>query len=237
MGGTSNMKKLNFLLISLFAVLLIVGCASTSDDDHEGGNKREVINYVALGASDATGIGAFPLTDGYVFRIKDALEERGKKVDLLNLGIPTANIPAIEKAALTALTVGVKKDLVTIWTGANDLIGGDDVVEFEKSLDHILQHLRQDNSVFIVIMNLPDLTKIKRFREKPDKHVTAARVTAFNQAITRQAKKYNVPIVDFFTNAPGDELVSDIDGFHPNNDGHQRIANLFLKIILPKFNL
>ncbi len=235
--GAPNVKQLNFLLTSLLAVLLMVGCASTSDDDDTVTKVDDVINYVALGASDATGIGAFPLTDGYVFRIKDALEDRGKKVDLLNLGIPTANIPAIEKAAIAALKVGVEKDLVTIWTGANDLIGGDDVVQFEKSLDHILQHLRQDDSVFIVMMNLPDLTQIKRFREKPDKHVTSEQVTAFNQAITRQAKKYNVPIVDFFSDNPGDELVSDIDGFHPNNDGHKRIANLFLKIILPKFNL
>lgn len=231
------MKKLNFLLISLLAVLLVASCASTSDDDEDVTREDNVIHYVALGASDATGIGAFPLMGGYVFRVKDALEDRGKKVDLLNLGIPTANIPAIEKAAIAALKVGVEKDLVTIWTGANDLIGGDDVTGFEKSLENILKHLRQDNSVFIVMMNLPDLTRIKRFREKPDKHVTSERVTAFNSAITRQAKKYNVPLVDFFSDKPGDELVSDIDGFHPNNDGHQRIADLFLKIILPKYNL
>ena len=104
-------------------------------------------------------------------------------------------------------------------------------------MENILQHLRQDDSVFIVIMNLPDLTQIKRFRKEPDKHVTPDRVAAFNQAITRQAQKYNVPIVDFFSDAPGDMLVSKIDGFHPNNEGHQRIAELFLVIILPEFGL
>ena len=231
------MKNFAFLIISLLVAILLGGCASSSDrDDDRATNNQDVIHYLALGASDATGIGAIPLKKGYVYRIKKGLERKGKKVKLTNLGIPTANIGAIEKATLAAMASGVKKDLVTIWTGANDVIGGDDVVGFENSLENILQNLRKDNSVFIVIMNLPDLTQIKKFREDPDKHVTPKRVTAFNQAITRQANKFNVPIVDFFKDAPGDMLVSKVDGFHPNNDGHQRIADLFLKVILPKFS-
>ena len=232
------MKKFSIFLTVLLSALLAVSCASTSkDDDQKEESNRGIIKYVALGASDATGIGAFPLTNGYVFRIKHTLEKNGKKVDLLNLGIPTANISAIEKAATAVQIAGVHKNLVTIWTGANDIIGGENVEEFEISLENILKHIRKDNSVFIAIMNIPDLTKIKRFRVKPDRHVTSQRVTAFNKAITRQSKKYNATVVDFFSNVPGDELVSDIDGFHPNNNGHQHIADLFLKVILPKFNI
>ena len=232
------MKNFCFFLFALFSALLAVGCASTSnDDDHQYESNRGIIKYVALGASDATGIGAFPLTNGYVFRIKHTLEKHGKKIDLLNLGIPTANISALEKAAKAAIIVGVEKNLVTIWTGANDIIGGENVEEFEISLENILKHIRNNDSVFIVMMNIPDLTQIKRFREKPDRHVTSERVAAFNKAIIRQSKKYNVILVDFFSDMPGDELVSDIDGFHPNNKGHQRIADLFLKVILPKFNI
>ena len=100
----------------------------------------------------------------------------------------------------------------------------------------MLARIRDKSNAFVVIMNLPDLTQIKKFREDPDKHVTVENVAAFNQAITRQANKYNIPIVDFFKAAPGDMLVSK-DGFHPNNDGHQKIANLYLQIVLPKFGL
>ena len=231
------MNKILFFLLSLFTILILSACASTDDEDEPNEGGLPTIHYLALGASDATGIGALPLTRGYVFRIKDGLEDRGRNVKLVNLGIPTANVPAIEKTALAAIAADTKKDLVTIWTGANDVIGGDDVVSFEKSLENILQNLRKDPAAFIVLMNLPDLTQIKRFREDPDKHVTPQRVAAFNQAITRQAQKYNVPLVDFFKDSPGDMLVSKVDGFHPNNDGHQRIADLYLQIILPHFGL
>ncbi len=234
------MKQLKHLLITLIAIFFVVACASSSDDDDikEGpANNLPAINYVALGASDAFGIGAEPITRGYVYRIKDGFEERGRKVNLLNLGIPTADIPAIKKTAKAALKRDKQIDLVTLWTGANDLIAGDDIKDFEEDLQGILTRIRKDSSAFIVIMNLPDLTQIKRFREKPHRRVTAERVTAFNQAITRQANKHNVPIVDFFKAAPGDMLVSERDGFHPNNDGHQKIADLYLQIILPKFGL
>ena len=234
------MKKLRLIVFSLFAILLITACAtSSSDNDIKKGpaNNLPAVNYVALGASDAFGIGASPITRGYVYRIKDGFEDRGRKVNLLNLGIPTADIPAIKKSAKLALKRDTEIDLVTIWTGANDLIGGNDVNEFEKELESMLARLRDKSTAFIVIMNLPDLTQIKRFREDPDRHVTVERVTAFNQAITRQAQKYKVPIVDFFKAQPGDMLVSKKDGFHPNNDGHQTIANLYLQIILPRFGL
>ena len=234
------MKKYRLLLLSLFIIAFVASCASSSDDDDikvSPANDLPAVNYVALGASDAFGIGASPITRGYVYRIKDGFEDRGRKVNLLNLGIPTADVPAIKKTAKAALKRDVEIDLVTLWTGANDVIGGNDVGEFEEDLEGILNRLRNKSNAFIVIMNLPDLTQIKRFREDPDKHVTPERVTAFNQAITRQAQKYKVPIVDFFKDAPGDMLVSKKDGFHPNNEGHQRIADLYLKIILPKFGL
>jgi acyl-CoA thioesterase-1 len=234
------MKKPIHMLILLFTILLVTSCASSSDDNDikEGpANNLPAINYVALGASDAFGIGASPITRGYVYRIKDGFEDRGRKVDLINLGIPTADIPAIKKTAKAILKRDKDIDLVTIWTGANDLIAGDNAHEFEEDLKGILSRLRRKTNAFIVIMNLPDLTQIKRFREKPHRRVTTERVTAFNQAITRQAQKYKVPIVDFFKAAPGDMLVSEKDGFHPNNDGHQKIADLYLQIILPQFGL
>ncbi|MGH1537468.1 MAG: SGNH/GDSL hydrolase family protein [Gammaproteobacteria bacterium] len=234
------MKIYRLLFLSLFAILFITSCASSSDDNdikESPANTLPAVNYVALGASDAFGIGAEPITRGYVYRIKDGFEDRGRKVNLLNLGIPTADIPAIKKTAKAALKRDTEIDLVTIWTGANDLIGGSNVSDFEEDLESMLRRIRNKSNAFIVIMNLPDLTQIKKFREDPDKDVTEANVTAFNQAITRQANNYNVPIVDFFKDAPSDMLVSKRDGFHPNNDGHQRIADLYLQIILPKFGL
>ncbi len=46
------------------------------------------------------------------------------------------------------------------------------------------------------------------------------------------AKTHEVPVVDFFVAPIEEDLVSDIDGFHPNNEGHRRIAEMFLEVIL-----
>src|SRR5687767_13706963 len=49
---------------------------------------RDIL-YLAIGASDALGIGATPLRNGYVFRIRDELEQQTRReVRLLNLAIP-----------------------------------------------------------------------------------------------------------------------------------------------------
>ena len=234
------MKNHFYIYFNLIAVIVVTSCATTSDDDdlkESPANDLPPVNYLALGASDAFGIGASPITRGYVYRIKDGFEDRGRRVSLLNLGIPTADIPAIKKTAQKALKRDVEYDLVTIWTGANDLIGGGRVNEFEEDLAGILSRLRSRSNAFVVIMNLPELTTIKKFREDPDRDVTKERVAAYNAAITRQANSFKVPIVDFYKAAPGDMLVSEKDGFHPNNDGHQKIANLYLQIILPHFGL
>ena len=159
------MKTFYRLFISFTVVLLIASCATTSDDDDikEGpANDLPPVNYLALGASDAFGIGASPITRGYVYRIKDGFEDRGRRVSLLNTGIPTADIPAIKKAARKALKRDVDYDLVTIWTGANDCIGGGKVNEFEEDLAGILSRLRSKTKAFVVIMNLPELTTIKK---------------------------------------------------------------------------
>ena len=234
------MKNSFLIYVYLIVIIVVTSCATTSDDDdikESPANDLPPVNYLALGASDAFGIGASPITRGYVYRIKDGFEDRGRRVSLLNLGIPTADIPAIKKTAQKALKRDVEYDLVTIWTGANDLIGGGKVNEFEEDLAGILGRLRSRSNAFVVIMNLPELTTIKKFREDPDRDVTKERVAAYNAAITRQAKIFKVAIVDFYKAAPGDMLVSEKDGFHPNNEGHQKIANLYLQIIFPHFGL
>ena len=52
-----------------------------------GENKTQFV-YLALGASDATGIGATPLTEGYVFLVKRELDRTMPGVLLINQGIP-----------------------------------------------------------------------------------------------------------------------------------------------------
>jgi lysophospholipase L1-like esterase len=90
-------------------------------------------------------------------------------------------------------------------------------------------------SSFVVIADLPDLTKSPQFRARPSPTVTANRLAAFNRVIEKQANAFNIPIVRLSREPIGDDLVSEIDGFHPSDKGHRQIAQLFLKVILPRF--
>jgi len=86
-----------------------------------GGTKERPIQYIylALGASDATGVGALPLTEGYVYLIARELDRQIHGVFLVNLGVPGARIDLIKEQARVAKQLGTKADLVTLWTGAN----------------------------------------------------------------------------------------------------------------------
>jgi acyl-CoA thioesterase-1 len=228
-------SRLFFVSLICFALLAstqLLGCASSQ----RGGQDSDIL-YLAVGASDAIGIGADPLRNGYVYRIRDELERQTRRdVRLLNLGIPGGTTRDLRQGLQLALRRQIKPDLVTIWTGANDIIDGQDPEDFEKELSALLRDLRDKTSSFIVIADIPDLTRSPRFKVQPSRVVTSERIAAFNRVIAKQADVFNVPVVRLSREEVTDELVSDIDGFHPSNRGHRMIAQLFLKAILPKFS-
>jgi acyl-CoA thioesterase I len=195
------------------------------------------ITYLALGASDAAGVGADPITRGYAFRIADALDERVDQAFLANVGVPGANTEQLDQALELFLSSGVEPDLVTVWTGANDVIQGRDTDDFEGDLDDIFERLRDRTDGVIVAANIPDLTELPLFQGDPNDDVTRERIEEFNQAIAAQAEDHDVLLVDLYSEPVEDDLVSDRDGFHPNNEGHRRIADEFLEVILPALGL
>jgi len=214
------------LVAVLIAILIFGGCdggSSTSSPDS--------ITYVALGASATLGIGAIPLTNGYVFKIKDELEQQSQAVDLVNLGVLGATIDVIEVEVQDLISSKLRPDLITIWSGSNDVIAGNNPDDFETVLESILLQLSEETSALIVIANIPDLTKLPRFVDNPNSGVTLERIKAFNSSIELQASIFGIPVVDLFSEEITENLVSS-DGFHPSNEGHVRIAELFIEIIL-----
>lgn len=197
-----------------------------------GAAGRDTVLYTALGASDAFGIGAQPVSRGYVYRVRDGLDARLKTVNLINLGIPGAEIDRIAESARVFLQARARPDIVTLWTGANDIIGGRLAADFEPDLGNLLARLRADTEAVVAMANIPDLTRLPRFRTRPEPTVTPDRVRTFNEAIARQSARYRVPLVDLFAQPIETELVSGVDGFHPSNAGHARIAQLFLDTLL-----
>jgi lysophospholipase L1-like esterase len=133
-----------------------------------------------------------------------------------------------------AKQLGTKADLVTLWTGANDLVNGDDPKQFQQELRGLLGIVKEDISRTIVVANLPDLTMLPRFRTSPNPSVTLARIEAFNRAIAEETRSAGGALLDLHASPVRDDLVFDVDGFHPNNAGHREISRQFLQVILPK---
>jgi lysophospholipase L1-like esterase len=94
-------------------------------------------------------------------------------------------------------------------------------------------HDLNETNAFIAIADIPDLTQLPRFREDPSPSVTSGRIDAFNDAIHEQATEHDAVLVRLSDEQVEDRFVSDIDGFHPNDLGHARIAELFLDAIEP----
>jgi lysophospholipase L1-like esterase len=224
--------------IQLYSLILLVVCSFALLSCSSGPKERKIqFVYMALGASDATGVGAIPLTDGYVYLINRELSRRIPGVFLVNLGVPGARIDLIKEQVRLAKQLGTKANLVTVWTGANDLVHGDDPKIFQEDLRFLLRTVRDSISKTIVVANLPDLTQLPRFKAEPNPSVTLDRVKAYNRAIEQEAASVNASLVNLFAQPVREDLVFDIDGFHPNNAGHREIARLFLAAILPALGL
>jgi acyl-CoA thioesterase I len=221
----------------ILMIPILVGCLSVLACAKAARDKKIEFVYLALGASDATGVGASPLSEGYVFLIKRELDKRVPGVALVNLGVPGARIDLIKEQVRIATQVNTKANLVTLWTGTNDLVHGDDPKTFQEDLRFVLQNVRKSVSKTIVVANLPDLTQLPRFRSDPSPVVTIGRVQAFNRAIEQEARAADAPLVNLFAQPVRDDLVVDLDGFHPNDAGHREVARLFFQMILPKLTV
>lgn len=189
--------------------------------------------YLAIGASDAVGIGATPITNGYVYQVADGLEQDGTDVRLVNLGVPDAELDLLLDVAQGALRLGPEPDVATVWVGANDLIEDVGVEEFAQNLDQLLDDL-EETGALVAIADIPDLTQLPRFRDNPDPDVTGERIAAFNEAIRQEAEEHGAVLVRLSGEPVEDRFVSDADGFHPNDLGHERIAELFLDALEPE---
>ncbi|GKS57494.1 hypothetical protein YTPLAS18_10210 [Nitrospira sp.] len=225
-------------LIQLGRLFVLILCTAAMVSCSSGPKERKVeFVHLALGASDATGVGALPLTEGYVYLINRELSRRQPGVYLINLGVPGARIDLIKEQARVAKQLGTKANLVTLWTGANDLIKGDDPKIFQQDLRALLTMVRESISKKIVVANLPDLTQVPRYKATPDPSVTLDRVKAFNKAIEAEVDSVGAELVDLFAEPVRDALIFDLDGFHPNDAGHRELARLFLREIIPLLGL
>ena len=216
------------LMVGLLLVSWVISCGPIEQE-----RKIEFI-YLALGTSDVIGVGATPLTEGYVYLINQDLQVRIPGTFLVTLAIPGARIDQLNEQVRLAKHFKGDADVATVWTGVNDLVHGDDPSRFQSDLRRLLRSLQGSVSTIVVIANLPDLSQVAGFRAAPNPAVTQERVRAFNRAIEVEAPYVNASIVNVFAESSPEDFAFDEDGFHPTSEGHRRMAALFRKTILER---
>lgn len=234
------MKKLFQAIVAvilLITTLIFAGC--DGGEDFFTGDDDDIL-YMAIGASDALGAGAIPEDEGYVFRIEEELDDELEgEVELCGLclvALPAAELNQIKELLDVALDAGVDPDIVTILVGSNDMIEGIESEDFEEDLREVINDILDESpDAVIVVGNVPDLTQLPRFDEGEDSDVTPESIAEFNEVIDRIAAEFGIPVVDLFSVMITDDFVAD-DGFHPSDQGHQIIAELFLEVILAQFD-
>ena len=186
------------------------------------------LTYVAIGASDAVGVGTpNPETEGWVPRFGAKL---GSNVRIVNLGVSGSTLAqALDEQLGPALDA--HPDVVTVWLAVNDLNARVPVERYAADLDLLLSQLASTRAR-VFVGNVPDLGRVAAYRGA-DAGPLRAEVDRWNQVIAAASARHGATLVDLFSRwqevAEHPEYLS-ADGFHPSAEGYQRLASIFAEV-------
>ena len=181
--------------------------------------------YVAIGASDAVGVGAAdPEAEGWVARFAAHL---GSNVRVVNLGVSGSTMAqAVEEQLRPALDA--QPDVVTVWLAVNDLNSRVPLEQYAANLDTLLGQLEATHAR-VLVGNVPDLGRLAVYRGV-DASALNAEVDRWNLAIAASTARHGAVLVDLYSQwqeiAQHPEYLS-ADGFHPSSEGYQALADVF----------
>jgi len=201
----------------VLAVLLTMACSAAA--------QPRPLTYVAIGASDAVGIGASnPETTGWVPRFASRL---GSNVHVVNLGVSGSTLSQALQEQLGP-AVDAQPDVITVWLAVNDLNARVSLDQYAADLDTLLGQLEQTHAR-VLVGNVPDLSALAAYRGV-DPEPLGAEVEAWNKVIADAAARHGATLVDLHAQwqeiAAHPEYLS-ADGFHPSDEGYQALADLF----------
>jgi acyl-CoA thioesterase I len=204
--------------LGLAVALVAVGCSARAPAPRP-------LTYVAIGASDAVGVGARdPETEGWVPRFGARL---GPNVRVVNLGVSGSTLgQALDEQVGPA--VDARPDVVTVWLAVNDLNARVPLERYAAELDTMLAQLDSTHAR-VLVGNVPDLGRLAAYRGI-DPTPLQAEVDRWNDVIAGTTARHGATLVDLYARwqevAEHPEYLS-ADGFHPSSEGYQALAEVF----------
>jgi acyl-CoA thioesterase-1 len=188
--------------------------------------------YVAIGASDAFGIGTDdPRKQAWPVALARTL---GDSFRLINLSIPGATVDLATRVELP-VALDTQPAVVTVWLAVNDFDAGVTLDTYRGQLRALLHALVAATHALVYVANLPDLTLLPYFAHR-DPGALQSAVSAWNAAIAAVCADEGAVLVDLYATwtelAMHPEYIS-VDGFHPSALGAARLAALFAAAIVP----
>jgi acyl-CoA thioesterase I len=229
---------------AICAVTLMAGCAGAASRAAAGriasaGKSTApptaaapATTYVAIGASDAFGIGTDdPAYDNWPTLL---VADLGGHMHVVNLGIPGATLAQAIRDELPVALDG-HPEIVTVWLAVNDLADGVALNEYSTLLTTLLTQLRTQTHARVYVGNVPDLTLLPYFRDQ-DPDALRARIGQWNVVIAASCAATGAHLVDLSAYsaqlAQHPDYVAS-DGLHPSTLGADALAQAFAKVIKP----
>lgn len=231
------------VFVALVAAVALAGCGSgatarlTTPQATATATTHPSFEYVALGASDALGIGATdPNTQGYVPIIISRLP---KTAGALNLGVSGITLHDALTQELPQ-AIQAQPNLITVWLVGNDFKDCTSLKQYGADLDKLLTQLQTKTHSQVFVANTPDMSALPAFQGSSILPLGPCFTTMSLADIRALAQQWNTVIdpivakhgdtlVNLFVSALSSQpdLISPADGFHPSSKGYALLADLF----------
>jgi lysophospholipase L1-like esterase len=197
------------------------------------------VRYVALGASDAVGVGASD--HNHTAYVPVLISRLPHGASALNLGISGETLHGALTDELPQ-AIQAKPTLITIWLVGNDFKNCVPLTQYTADLNTLLTQLQTKTSARVFVANAPDFSLLPAIQQAaaagsfcggpPTQAAIRAKTIQWNQAIDAAVAAHHDTLIDLYdANLAGHPDYISMDGFHPSDAGYLALANLFWSAI------
>jgi len=186
----------------------------------------------------------------YADRVREALQSIGSTLSVYNAGVGSnttknardrfARDVLAHKPRVLVIQFGLNDAAVDVWREPPATASRVPLAEYEQNLRWLITTSREQQIKPVLMTTNPtrwtsklrDLYGKPPYRPDEPDGFDAPVLASYNEAVRRLAAELAVPLVDVhaaFTAQNADRLL--LDGMHPNDAGHQLIAELLLPIV------